>query len=160
MRATPLAEARYAELLLDSYLGVVATQFKLDLVDVRILAYLDAARQTGTVDDLAEFVDTTPRVTRASVRKLVSRRLVGVEQTGPKLLWLSRDDTDDVAADRSSKLPQMSLTQDAAPVVNAIENAYRDFEAVRYAGFSEDDVDVMFCAYSFNGKPVSTGLCR
>ena len=143
MRATPLAEARYAELLLDSYLGVVATQFKLDLVDVRILAYLDAARQTGTVDDLAEFVDTTPRVTRASVRKLVSRRLVGVEQTGPKLLWLSRDDTDDVAADRSSKLPQMSLTQDAAPVVNAIENAYRDFEAVRYAGFSEDDVDVM-----------------
>jgi len=138
-----LRRPRYAELLLDSYLGVVATQFKLDLVDVLLLAYLDATRQTGTIDDVAEFVDATPRAVRASVRKLVSRRFVEVEQTGPKLLWLSHDDTDDVAADRSSKLPQMSLTQDAVAVVTAIENAYRDFETVRYAGFSEDDVDVM-----------------
>ena len=66
-----------------------------------------------------------------------------VEQTGPKLAWLSRDDSDEVTADRTSRLPQMSLSKDASQIVIAIENAYRDFDAVRYAGFSEDDADVL-----------------
>ena len=143
MRATPLVEARYFELLLDSYLSVVATQFKLDLVDVCLVAYVDAARQTGSIDDVAEFLGVSPRAARASVRKLVMRKLVEVEQTGPKLAWLSRDDSDEVTADRSSRLPQMSLCKDASQIVIAIENAYRDFDAVRYAGFSEDDADVL-----------------
>ena len=41
------------------------------------------------------------------------------------------------------ELPQMNLSKDASQIVIAIENAYRDFDAVRYAGFSEDDADVL-----------------
>ena len=117
--------------LLDRYLEIVAVQNDLTLAETRLLLYLSHAGAIRTRRDLADFAGMSRRSLAVNLQKLAARGMVRAEE-------LPREGAD--PAGREGKALHFLLLPAAEPVLGDLAAALGDYDAARFAGFTEEEL--------------------
>lgn len=136
--------------LLERYLEVVALQYDLALPDVTLLLSLSRLHTVKNRKELADYTGLPAGVLSRSLQKLLSRDLIKLMDIRVKNIAPqpdSKHNTDKNARitfqktlKSSEKYLQIELLPAAEPVLAAISDATNDFDAARFAAFSEEEV--------------------
>lgn len=162
MRFNPLADLYLQGRMLDRCLERVASQFDLDLKDVRLLVYLRFCGTAGSRREMADYVGSGPMAVAGSLSKLRSRGWVTV---GSRALSSfeeegeadgGREGTHGGGADRRRKSDEratdgreprqtldVALAPDSAAVMTAVDDALRDFRDARCSGLTDHEREVL-----------------
>jgi glycosyltransferase involved in cell wall biosynthesis len=142
MRPNPLGRLYLEQKLLDRYLDNVASQYDLDVKDVRLLVYLMYCETAGSTREMADYVGSSPMSVSASLAKLRSRGYVSTNAPTPD------DEEDDATADdgylptgRPRKVTGATLAPDSGGILKAISDALDDFDAARTRDMDQDETD-------------------
>lgn len=103
--------------LLEHYLDSVALKYDLTLAETRLLLYLSQKPQVETLKELSDIVDMSKSRLALSLQKFVMREFIRVEEQ-----------------------VQITLLPAAEPVLSDLAAAQSDFDAARFAGFSEEEL--------------------
>ena len=123
-----LLDAYYGRKLLEHYLGSVAKAFDLEMRDVAVVAFAMLAPTFGSRAELADFAGVSQVALGRSIARLRSRRLLQAEAQAPE----------EKGAPRAIRL---TLTDEAQPLCDAIRQALRDADRVRYDGLAPQEAD-------------------
>lgn len=110
--------------LLDYYLEAAALKNGLSLQEARLLLCLRQALP-GSRQELADFTGLSAKVLSGLLKRLASKNLVSVST--------------DRAPESKEKRLQISFPPSAAAVLEDLEQVWRDFEAARFSGFSQEE---------------------
>ena len=142
MRPNPLGRLYLEQKLLDRYLDNVASQYDLDVKDVRLLVYLMYCETAGSTREMADYVGSSPMSVSASLAKLRSRGYVSTNAPTPD------DEEDDATADdgylptgKPRKVTGATLAPDSGGILKAISDALDDFDAARTRDMDQDETD-------------------
>lgn len=110
--------------LLDYYLEAAALKNDLSVQEVRLLLYL---RQSGasTRRELAEFAGLSRGSLSVLLNRLTSKGLIEITETR--------------SPGRGEKRLEIACLPCAAPVLEGLEDAWRDFTAAQFCGFSQEE---------------------
>lgn len=114
--------------LLEHYLGSVAKAYDLELRDVLVVAFAMLSPTFGSRAELADFVGVSQVTLGRSIAKLRSRKLLHAETLPP-------EDKD------APRAIQITLLDAAQPLCDAIRQALRDADRVRYDGLAQQEAD-------------------
>lgn len=120
-----LMEAYRSRKLLEHYLEIVALQYDLTLRDVTLLLSLSQIEVVGNRRELADYAGLSPSSLARALQRLSSKDLVKVT---------------DVRKKGEKKHLRIELCEDALPILESIAHAQNDFDAARFAGFSEEEL--------------------
>lgn len=120
-----LMEAYRSRKLLEHYLEIVALQYDLALQDVTLLLSLSQIETVGNRRELADYAGLSPSSLARALQRLSSKDLVKVT---------------DVRKKGEKKHLRIELCEDALPILESIAHAQNDFDAARFADFSEEEL--------------------
>lgn len=151
MRPNPLADLYLQGRLLDRCLERVASQFDLDLRDVRLLVYLRHCGTAGSRREMADYVGSGSMGVAGSLNKLRGRGWVTVGSRALSSFDEEADDQGDgkaaseVATDgrEPRKTLDVSLAPDSAQVMKAVDDALGDFRDARCATLTDHEREMM-----------------
>lgn len=125
----------YTSKLLDRCIAAVAARFKLDLLDVKIISFLQNAGGELELHELADYIEVMYVQALALVRRLSLKKLVAMDivRGGEDSLAGSPTTSSESASRRTVRV---KLLPEAAPIVTALAEALREFERQRCHGFS------------------------
>ena len=125
-----LTDAYRSKKLLDRCLEPIALQNDLSLTEVRLLLYLNYARQVNNSRELADFTGMSRRTLSLNLQKLAARGIIQYEA--------SRERLRGVAARQA--LLEISFLPAAQPLLRALSAALNDYDQVRFAGFTQEEL--------------------
>lgn len=117
--------------LLDRYLDTTAEEHDLDLIDARVLLYLRDCPYPKTVHEISEYCGkTTGQVTR-SIQKLRVRNMLKITTEKEKTLNKKGKKV-------TQRRQRFTLTDEAQPVMQSIDQALQDFDSARFADLTQE----------------------
>lgn len=123
-----LAEAYRNRKLLERYLETVALRNDLTLKEVTLLFYLSQTDTPRSRKDLADFIGMPKNALSLTLQRLASKNFIKVTSAT------------DTPKKSNEKLLQIELLSAALDILPELSTVKKDFDAVRFDGFTEDEL--------------------
>lgn len=132
-----LLEFYFEGKLIERNFEIVAAKYGLEPRDIRLLDFLRLGSVFSGREELADYCGITTRQALLSLQKLQMKKLVSVETRVEKT---SADDAENGSVTKTKQLV-VTLTEQAQPVVESIEQALRDCDRIRTANMDEEEAN-------------------
>ena len=129
-----LTDAYRSKKLLDRCLEPVALQNGLSLAEARLLLYLNYASEISGKQELSDFAGISRRALTLGLQKLAARGMIRY--------GASRRDAD---ASRAPRRLELFFLPAAEPVLEELSAALNDYDQLRFAGFSQEELVSYAC---------------
>lgn len=131
-----LVEEYFSSKLIERNLELVAAKYALGPREVRLLAFAHLTQTFSCREELADYCGISTRQLAISLQKLQAKKLVSVE-TLP-----AQDDKDEAGVVTGKHKPvKITIEEDAAPVIESVNQALRDCERVRTSDMDETEAN-------------------
>lgn len=121
--------------LLDRYLEIAALKHGLSLDEIRMLMFLDHARQIRTKKDLADFTGMTLRALTLMLQKLEAKKLIKAAERPAEKKAKSGS-----SSRSSGKILDIVFLPDSEPVLQDLQTVQNDFDQVRFSGMDDEEL--------------------
>ena len=121
--------------LLDRYLEIAALKHGLSLDEIRMLMFLDHARQIRTKKDLADFTGMTLRALTLMLQKLEAKKLIKAAERPAEKKAKSGS-----SSRSSGKILDIVFLPDSGPVLQDLQTVQNDFDQVRFSGLDDEEL--------------------
>ncbi len=126
MQGNPFALNFYEDRMLERSLERVMKGYDLEEQEVQILLYLKLAGGEAVATEVRSYTGLSARALSLSLQKLIRRKLVEKIKRKP--------------AGDERPLVLLRYGEEAAPLEEALERAFRDIEELRFRDFTEDEI--------------------
>ncbi len=130
-----LASSYRSRKLLDRYLEIAALKYGLSLEEIRMMMFLDHARQINTKKDLADFTGMTMRALTLMLQKLEAKKLIRTTEHPAEKKTKSG-----VPVHSPQKLLDIVFLSDSEPILQELQTVQNDFDQVRFAGMDDEEL--------------------
>ncbi len=127
MQGNPFALNFYEDRMLERSLERVMKGYDLEEREVQILLYLKLAGGEAATTEVRSYTGLSARALSLSLQKLIRRRLVEKIKRKP-------------AGSDGQTVVSVRYGEEAAPLEEALERAFRDIEELRFRDFTEDEI--------------------
>lgn len=127
MQGNPFALNFYEDRMLERSLERVMKGYDLEEREVQILLYLKLAGGEAAMTEVRSYTGLSARTLSLSLQKLIRRRLVEKIKRKP-------------AGNDGQTVVSVRYGEEAAPLEEALERAFRDIEELRFRDFTEDEI--------------------
>lgn len=127
MQGNPFALNFYEDRMLERSLERVMKGYDLEEREVQILLYLKLAGGEAAMTEVRSYTGLSARTLGLSLQKLIRRRLVEKIKRKP-------------AGNDGQTVVSVRYGEEAAPLEEALERAFRDIEELRFRDFTEDEI--------------------
>lgn len=121
--------------LLDRYLEIAALKHGLSLDEIRMLMFLDHARQIRTKKDLADFTGMTLHALTLMLQKLEAKKLIKAAERPAEKKAKSGS-----SSRSSGKILDIVFLPDSGPVLQDLQTVQNDFDQVRFSGLDDEEL--------------------
>lgn len=119
-----LAEHYRNAKLLERYYQAIGLRYELTLNDIKVLAHLSQVSIMKNKKELADYAGVARTTVNRILQKLVRKRMIEVISHKEYL--------------------EINILEDGEPIQKELENAFSDYDRVRFQGFSEDEIRTYF----------------
>lgn len=128
--------------LLDRYLEQVALKYELTLLETRLLMYLSQLEDVESYKELADFSNIQRGSLSIILKRLAAWGYVRVEDVRVPITENSIEAEEEEKKKRKKTIRKhrITLLEKAEPVMKSLLTAKNDYEAARYAGFTEEEL--------------------
>lgn len=106
--------------LLERYYQAIGLRYELTLNDIKVLAHLSQINIVRNKKELADYAGLAPSTVNRILQKLVRRKVVEVITHKDGL--------------------EIHILEDGEPIFKELQNAFSDYDRVRFQGFTEDEI--------------------
>ncbi len=124
---TALTDLYWERKLLQHYLETVALMNDLTVTDVRILMYISKVGYVKTKRELADITDTPMSGVAMSLHRLTGKKYIAIE-------------TEPSSAQKEEENMSFQLLEASDKVLKDIEKAKEDYESMKFAGFTDEEI--------------------
>ncbi len=128
MQGNPFALNFYEDRMLERSLERVMKGYDLEEQEVQILLYLKLAGGEAATTEVRSYTGLSARALSLSLQKLIRRKLVEKIKRKP-------------AGSDGQTVVSVRYGEEAEPLEEALERAFRDIEELRFRDFTEDEVE-------------------
>ena len=128
MQGNPFALNFYEDRMLERSLERVMKGYDLEEQEVQILLYLKLAGGEAVATEVRSYTGLSARALSLSLQKLIRRKLVEKIKRKP-------------AGSDGQTVVSVRYGEEAEPLEEALERAFRDIEELRFRDFTEDEVE-------------------
>lgn len=130
-----LASSYRSRKLLDRYLEIAALKYGLSLEEIRMIMFLDHARQINTKKDLADFTGMTMRALTLMLQKLEAKKLIRTTEHPAEKKTKSG-----APIHSPHKLLDIVFLSDSKPILQELQTVQNDFDQIRFAGMDDEEL--------------------